>query len=107
MSEEIKYVKLESFDDLVKMMISSMRPPPLHHVEVKDKHVYFLPASLGFGKSVIYLVGMVEKVEKKYVVYDTIQDKFSFSDEIGTKPSLKHFVIVEVKDQNILPEGVL
>ena len=107
MSEEIKYVQLGDFEDMVKMIVTSMRPPPLHHVKVGEKHVYFIPASLGLGKSVIYFVEMKEGIEKKYVVYDTMQDKFSFSDEISTKPSLKHFVIVEVKAQNILPKEML
>lgn len=107
MSEEIKYVQLRKFEDIVKMLATSMRPPPLHHTKAGEKHVYFIPASLGLGKSVIYFVEMEKEVEKKYVVYDTIQDKFSFSDEISTKPSLKHFVIVEVKAQNILPKEML
>ncbi|MFX0198747.1 MAG: hypothetical protein ACFFCW_21705 [Candidatus Hodarchaeota archaeon] len=106
MDEEIKYIRLGNFEDMVKILVTSMRPPPLHHLKTMEKHVYFIPASLGVGKAVIYFVEMKEGVEKKYVVYDMMQDKFTFSDEISTKPSLKHFVIVEVKAQNILPNNV-
>lgn len=107
MSEEIKYIKLGNFEHMVKMLVTSMRPPPLHHVKVGDKHLYFIPASLGLGKAVLYYVEMKKGVEKKYVVYDTMQDNFSFSNEISTKPSLKHFVIIEVEAQNILPKDML
>lgn len=107
MNSEIKYVQLEKLDDIIKMMSASMRSPPLHHKKVKDGHIYFLPASLALGKAVIYFVKVKEKVEKKYIVLDTIHDKISFSDELSTKPSLKHFSIVEVKAQNILPTDIL
>jgi len=106
-SEKERYVQLEKLDDLVKMIAASMSPPPLHHVKAGKKHIYLLPASMGLGKAVIYFVEVKEAVEKKYVVYDTIYDKISFSDEISTKPSLKHFSVVEVKAQNILPKRVL
>jgi hypothetical protein len=103
MSEEIKYIKLGKFEDVIKMLVTSMRPPPLHHFNTGKKHVYFIPASIGLGKSVIYFVEREEAIVEKYVVYDTMQDKFSFSDKIMTKPSLKYFVIVEVEEQNVLP----
>lgn len=107
LNDETKYVQLEKLEDIIKMMSASMRPPPLHHKEIKDGHVYFLPASLALGKAVIYFAKMKEKVEKKYIVLDMVHDKISFSDDLSTKPSLKHFQIVEVKAQNILPTDVL
>jgi len=103
MSEDMKYIKLGKFEDVVKMLVTSMRPPPLHHINTGKKHVYFIPASIGLGKSVIYFVETEESIDEKYIIYDTMQDKFSFSDKISTKPSLKYFVIVEVKEQNVLP----
>jgi len=107
LSGEVKYVQLEKLEDIIKMMSASMMPPPLHHKEVKDGHVYFIPASLALGRAVIYLVKIRDKVEKKYIVLDMVHDKISFSDELSTKPSLKHFQIVEVKAQNILPTEAL
>ena len=104
---EINYIQLEKMDDLVKMIVTSMRPPPLHHVTIGKKNFYFIPTSMGIGRTVIYIVEQDEKIEKRYVVYDTMQDTFSYSDEISTKPSLKHFVIVEVKTENLLPKNLL
>ncbi len=106
LSDEVKYVQLEKLEDIVMMMSASMRAPPLHHKEVKDGHIYFLPASLALGKEGIYFVKVKEKVEKKYIVLDSVHDKISFSDELSTKPSLQHFSIVEVKAQNILPMDI-
>ena len=107
MNGETKYVQLETLEDMIKMMSASMRSPPLHHKEVKDGHVYFIPASLALAKEVIYFVKMKEKVEKRYIVLDMVHNKISFSDELSTKPSLKHFQIIEIKEQNILPMDVL
>ena len=107
LSDEISYVQLEKLEDLIRMTSASLRSPPLHHTEIKDGHVYFLPASLALGKAVIYFVKVKEKVEEKYVVLDTVHDKISFSNELSTKPTLKYFSIVEVKAQNILPKDIL
>ncbi|PIX24584.1 MAG: hypothetical protein COZ69_05760 [Deltaproteobacteria bacterium CG_4_8_14_3_um_filter_45_9] len=107
LNDEVKYVQLEKLEDIIKMLSASMRPPPLHHKEIKDGHIYFLPASLALGKAVIYFVKTKEKVEKKYIVLDMVRNKISLSDELSTKPSLKHFSIMEVKAQNILPTDVL
>ncbi len=106
MSDETKYVQLEKLEDIIKMMSASMRSPPLHHNEVNDGHVYFIPASLALGKEVIYFVKMKEKMKEKYIVLDMVHNKISFSDELSTKPSLKHFQIVEVKAENILPTDI-
>lgn len=107
MNNDTKYVQFEKMEDIIRMMSASMRSPPLHHKEAKDGHVYFLPASLALGKAVIYFVKVKEKIEKKYIVLDAVHDKISFSDELSTKPSLRHFSIVEVKAQNILPTDIL
>jgi len=107
LSNEIKYIQLEKLEDIIKMMSASMRSPPLHHKEARDGHVYFLPASLALGKAVIYFVKVKEKVEKKYIVLDMVHDTISFTDELSTKPSLKHFSVVEVTSENILPSDVM
>ena len=107
LSGEVKYVHFEKLEDIIKVMPASIMPPPLHYKEVKDGHIYFIPASLALGRAVIYFVKIREKVEKKYIVLDMIHDKISFSDEPSTKPSLKHFSTVEVKAQNILPTDAL
>jgi len=101
LNNEIKYVQLEKLDDIIKMMSTSMRSPPLYHKEVKGGHVYFLPGSMA-----IYLVKVQEKVENKYIIVDTLKDKISFSDELSTKPSLIYFTIVEVTSENIIPTDI-
>lgn len=98
----IKYVQLVNTDDLLTLMINSMRPPPLHHVAIKKKHVYFLPASMGLGQSVVYFAISDQKIEKRYIIYDTINDRIEYSDKISNKPTSKSFPVIEVKDQNIL-----
>jgi hypothetical protein len=103
----MKYIRLEKLEDIIKMMSASMRSPPLHHKEARDDHLYFLPASLALGKAVIYFVKLKEKVEKKYIVLDMVHDTISFSDELSTKPSLKHFSVVEVTSENILPKDAV
>lgn len=107
LSDEVKYLQLQKLQDLIRVTSASRGSPPLHNKEAKDGHIYLLPASLALGTAVIYFVKTKEKVEKKYIVLDVVHDKMSFSDELSTKPSLKHFQIVEVKAQNILPRNLI
>ena len=107
MNDEVRYVQFERLEDIIKMMSASMRAPPLHHKEAKDGHICFLPASLALGKEIIYFVKLKEKMERKYIVLDTVHDKISFSDELSTTPSLQHFSIVEVTSENILPKDAV
>jgi len=107
LNEKVHFIQLEKLEDIIRMMSTSVRAPPLHHKEVRNGHIYFLPASLALGKSVIYFVKVKEKVEKKYIVLDMVNDKISFSDELSTTPSLQHFSIVEVTSENILPMDTL
>ncbi len=99
---EIKYIQLIDVDNLLTLMINSMRAPPLHHMSIKKKHVYFLPASIGLGESVVYFAVSDQKIDKKYVIYDTINDRIEYSDKISSKPTSKSFPVIEVEDQNIL-----
>jgi len=107
LNNEVNYIQLEKLEDIIRVISASIRAPPLHHKKVKDGNIYFLPASLALGKSVIYFVKVKEEVEKKYIVLDTVHDKISFSDELSTKPSLQHFSIVEVTSENILPRNAV
>jgi len=103
LNDEVNYIQLERLEDIIRIMSTSTRPPPIHRKKVEDGHVYFLPASIAVGKSIIYFVKVKEKVEIKYIVFDRIQDEISFSNELSTKPSLSHFSIVEVTSENMLP----
>lgn len=94
---EIKYIQLANMDNLLTLLINSMRPPPLHHIAVKKKHVYFIPASIGLGQSVVYFAISDQKMDKKYIIYDTINDRIEYSDKISNKPTSRSFPIIEIK----------
>ena len=99
---EIKYIQLANMDNLLTLIINSMRPPPLHYMAIKKKHIYFIPASIGLGQSVVYFAISDQKMDKKYIIYDTINDRIEYSDKISNKPTARSFPIIEIKDQNIL-----
>lgn len=106
MDDELKYVELEKLEDIIRMTSTSEHSPPIHHKEAEDGHIYFLPASLAFGRAVIYFVKIKEKVKTRYILHDMVNDKISFTDEMNTKPTMKQFQIVEVKAQNLLPKQI-
>jgi hypothetical protein len=106
MKNDVYFLQLDKLDDLVRMMASSMRAPPIHHTKVKGEHVYFIPASMGLGKSIVYFFKSNEEIKERYVVLDAVNDKISFSDELSTKPTLQHFPVISVKTQNLLPQDL-
>jgi len=36
MSDEISYGELEKLEDIIRMTSASMKPSPLHHIQIKD-----------------------------------------------------------------------
>jgi len=76
LNDKVKCVQFEELEDIIKMMSASMRAPPLHHKEVKDGHIYFLPASLALGKEIIYFVKVKEKVERNTSYWTVFTTRF-------------------------------
>jgi len=103
-SEVESYIELEKLEDLVKIIAVAQRSSPIYYVKLGNTHVYFLPATLGFRGFLIYFIKTETEVKEKYIIYDAINDKISFSNETPTKPSLSYFIIVKVKAQNVLPK---
>ena len=106
MSQKEKYVKLKSFDDLVKIVASS--PAAFfQHIEFEDKHIYFISVMFLDGGSLVYYVKRNDKIDAKYVVFNMISGKVGFSETVSTDTNLKYIPIVEIEKQNILSKDIL
>jgi len=101
-----KYVKLKNFDDLVKIVASS--PAAFfQHIEFEDKHVYFVSVMFFDGGSLVYYVKRDDKIDAKYVVFNTISGKVGFSETVSTDTNLNYIPIVEIEKQNIISRDIL
>jgi hypothetical protein len=104
--DNIGFLELGNIEELVKIIAVAGRPLPIYKASIKREYVYFVPSALGLGATLIYIVKMKKDIKEKYVVYDSIHDRISYSSVFQTKPSLSHFPIITVKNQNILPKTV-
>jgi len=89
----MKYVQLQSLRDLVMLVASSSTMNVVQHLQSGEAHLYFIK--------------MEEAANGRFVVYNTYTGEISFSDKIRTDPNLTSIPVVEIKNQDLLPEELL
>ena len=66
MPERLSYAKLKAFNDLVRFV--GMSPTPfLFHVQLEEKHLYFIQITSFGGGRMIYYTELEELIQEKYV----------------------------------------
>ncbi|MCX8175785.1 MAG: hypothetical protein N3E48_00955 [Candidatus Bathyarchaeota archaeon] len=102
LSQELSYIQLKKFDDLVRLVSLSLTPV-LQHVKLNDgRHVYFIQASLMVGKPLIYFYEGNEEFKGKYVIYNRFKDEITFSEKPSSDAQSLPILILEVEKTNIL-----
>lgn len=105
MPGEVKYVRLKSLEDLVKIVVASPMSFIQHYFDGKD-HFYFINVLFAGGGALIYFVKAKEGVDRKYIIFDPIRGRIIFSDSISTDANARTIPLIEVEGQNVLPEGL-
>jgi len=101
----MKYLKLKSFDDLIRVVLSTQQPV-LHHIDIGDRHIYLIPYAIFGNANLVYYVEMETPVKGKYVVYDKFNGSISFSDHVTPDTRLTYLPIVDVEEQNLFSEKI-
>jgi hypothetical protein len=102
--EEIKFVEFLDLDNMIRAMVSS-RAPLLLHIELDKRHIYF-QSQPSFKETIYYFVEL-PKISGKYVIFDIMSGKISFSDHLKMDPNFRTIPIVDVSRQNIFPKEIL
>jgi len=76
----------------------------IHHAKIKERHVYFIPFLPVGDSSIIYYVEFDEPLDCSYLIYNNFDGSISYSDKIRNDAKLLFIPIIEVVEQNILPE---
>lgn len=102
----MKFVHLKSLRDLVMLVASSPTMNVIQHLQNKSSHLYFI---IGGTLSEIFLYFMKEDdaIEGDFITYNTYTGEISTSDRIVREPNLNSFPIVEIENQDLLPEELL
>ncbi len=98
-----KVMKLRSIKDLVNVAISA-QVPLIHHAVIRGRHVYFIPYMAVGDSSIVYYVESDSPIKYKYLVYNNFDGSVSFENRIKNDARLSFIPIVEVEEQNLLPE---
>lgn len=102
-SDKIRYVKLSKLEDLVRLS-TAHGLSFIYHLKVNKGHLYFVYTS---NANIISLVVTDRGIEKKYIVYNTFEDKVTFSNEFNPNTKSNYIKVLEVEKQNIIPEELI
>jgi len=104
--ESMKFVQLRSMRDLVMLVASSPAVNVIQHLSLGSAHLYFVIAGT-LREMFIYFVKVDEVVEGSFIIYNTYTGEISYSDRLRVEPNLTSIPIVEIENQNLLPEELL
>jgi len=102
----MKFVQLKSLRDLVMLVASSPTMNVIQHIENGGSHLYFI---IGGTLSEIFLYFVKEKtpIDGRFITYNTYTGELGFSERLLHEPNLNSFPVVEIENQDLLPEELL
>ncbi len=105
MSAIPKFIKLRDIKDLVNIVVTT-QIPLIHHARIRGRHVYFVPFLPVGDSSIIYYVEREEPIKGSYLIYNNFDGSITYSDRILNDAKLSFIPVIEVEEQNILPEKI-
>ena len=102
----MKFIQLKSLRDLVMLVASSQTMNVIQHIEKGGSHLYFLIGST-LSEIFLYFVKEKEPIEGSFITYNTYTGELGFSDRLMHEPNLNSFPLVEIENQDLLPEELL
>ena len=103
MNHDMSYAKLKAFNDLVRF-VGMSSSPFLFHVELEEKHVYFVQIMSFGGGRMIYYAELDERISEKYVVFNRFRGEISFSDQFNSGGQSAYIPIFELEKTNLFTE---
>ncbi|UCD45972.1 MAG: hypothetical protein JSV27_05660 [Candidatus Bathyarchaeota archaeon] len=102
----MKFVQLKTIRDLVMLVASSPTMNVLQHLHNGGDHLYFI---IGGTLSEIFLYFVKEKssLGGSFITYNTYTGEISSSEKLMHEPNINSFPVVEIENQDLLPEDLL
>ena len=102
----MKFVQLKTVRDLVMLVASSPATNVIQHLENGGKHVYFVIGGT-LSEVFTYLVKLDEPIEGSFITYNSYKGEIGSSEKIASEPNMNSFPIIEIMNQNLIPEEML
>jgi hypothetical protein len=102
----MKFVQLAEIRDIVMLVASSPTTNVIQHMKWNDKHLYFIVGGT-LSQVFLYFVKLDEGIDGSFIIYNSYSGEISVSDSFNNDPNMNSFPIIEIKNQDLLPEDVL
>lgn len=106
MLKAMKFVQLKSLRDLVMLVASSPAMNVIQHLRNGGSHLYFIIGGT-LSEIFLYFVKQEEELVGRFVTYNTYTGEISTSEKLMREPNLNSFPLVEIENQDLLPEELL
>ena len=101
--KKIKLIEVEAMRDLISLSAGPMGSVNrVHHLKIAGKHLYVLIGGVP-GSVVLYYI-ILDEITERYIVYNNLLDKISYSDTKESNPQTMHIPIIHIKRQNLVKE---
>lgn len=89
------------------MLVASSRSNNVvQHLESNGEHLYFIIGGT-MTEIFLYFIKQKEALEGDFITYNAYTGEISISDRIIHEPNVSSFPIVDILNQDILPQEVL
>jgi hypothetical protein len=102
----MKFVHLKRLRDLVMLVASSPTMNVIQHLKNGNSHLYFIIGGT-LSEIFLYFVKQEEAIEGSFITYNSYTGEIGSSDRLAHEPNQNSFPLVEIENQNLLPEELL
>ena len=102
----MKFVHLKTLRDLVMLVASSPTMNVIQHLQNGKFHLYFIIGGT-LSEIFLYFVKQEEAIEGTFITYNSYTGEIGSSDKLAHEPNQNSFPLVEIENQDLLPEDLL
>ena len=102
----LKFVHLKTLRDLVMLVASSPTMNVIQHLQNGNFHLYFIIGGT-LSEIFLYFVKLEEAIEGTFITYNSYTGEIGFSDKLAHEPNQNSFPLVEIENQDLLPDDLL
>ena len=102
----MKFVHLKTLRDLVMLVASSPTMNVIQHLQNGKFHLYFIIGGT-LSEIFLYFVKQEEAIEGTFITYNSYTGEIGSSDKLAHEPNQNSFPLVEIENQDLLPDDLL
>jgi hypothetical protein len=88
------------------LVASSPTMNVIQHLQNGSSHLYFIIGGT-ISEIFLYFIKQDVPIEGGFITYNTYTGEINYSDKIAHEPNQNSFPIVEIENQDLLPEELL